>query len=31
MFSDPQFRNRLQECEDGPSIHQLFYEWNAAA
>ena len=31
MFSDSQFRNRLQECEDGPSIHQLFYEWNAAA
>lgn len=31
MFSDPQFRNRLQECEDAPSIHQLFYEWNAAA
>ncbi|HCI13846.1 MAG: PTS sugar transporter subunit IIA [Gallionellales bacterium GWA2_60_142] len=31
MFSDQQFRNRLQECEDGPSIHQLFYEWNAAA
>lgn len=31
MFSDSQFRNRLHACEDAPSIHQLFYEWNAAA
>ncbi|MDD2722079.1 MAG: PTS IIA-like nitrogen regulatory protein PtsN [Gallionella sp.] len=29
MFSDSQFRNRLQECRDGASIHQLFHDWNA--
>lgn len=31
MFSDAQFRNRLLACEDGASIHQLFYDWNSTA
>ncbi len=31
MFSDIQFRQRLQNCEDGASIHQLFCGWNSAA
>ena len=31
MFSDPAFRNRLNECPDNSSIHQLFYEWNSQA
>ncbi len=30
MFSDQQFRNRLLACEDGASIHQLFYDWSGA-
>ncbi len=29
MFSDSQFRNRLQECSDAASIHQMFYDWKA--
>lgn len=31
MFSDSQFRNRLLECEDSSSIHQLFYDWGTLA
>jgi len=31
MFSDTQFRNRLLECEDSSSIHQLFYDWKSRA
>ncbi len=27
MFSDSQFRNRLNACEDAASIHQLFFDW----
>lgn len=27
MFSDNDFRNRLNACEDAASIHQLFYDW----
>lgn len=30
MFSDSQFRNRLNEFEDAASIHQLFYDWKAS-
>lgn len=30
MFSDTDFRNRLQVCEDELSIHQLFYDWNGS-
>lgn len=29
MFSDSDFRNRLLECTDVASIHQLFYDWNS--
>jgi PTS system nitrogen regulatory IIA component len=29
MFSDQQFRNRLNACNDAASIHQLFYDWQA--
>lgn len=31
MFSDSQFRDRLQQCQDGASIHQLFHDWNVQA
>lgn len=31
MFSDAQFRNRLLECRDSASIHQMFYDWNSKA
>jgi len=31
MFSDQQFRDRLLACEDGASIHQLFYGWDSKA
>ncbi|HCJ51825.1 MAG: PTS sugar transporter subunit IIA [Gallionellales bacterium CG_4_10_14_3_um_filter_54_96] len=31
MFSDTLFRNRLLECADSASIHQLFYDWNTKA
>lgn len=27
MFSDSQFRNRLNACEDAAGIHQLFFDW----
>jgi len=27
MFSDSQFRTRLNSCEDAASIHQLFFDW----
>jgi len=30
MFSDSQFRNRLNACEDASSIHQIFYDWQQA-
>lgn len=29
MFSDQQFRDRLQACEDEAGIHRLFNEWQA--
>lgn len=29
MFSDNQFRNRLLECTNAASIHQMFYDWKA--
>ena len=31
MFSDPQFRDQLNACNDPAAIHQLFYRWNTAA
>lgn len=31
MFSDTQFRNRLLTCADSACIHQMFYDWHAAA
>lgn len=31
MFSDTQFRQRLQDCQDGASIYQLFCDWNSVA
>lgn len=29
MFSDPQFRSRLQACQDEADIYQIFRDWNA--
>ncbi|MBW8077238.1 MAG: PTS IIA-like nitrogen regulatory protein PtsN [Gallionella sp.] len=31
MFSDTQFREQLNACNDPAAIHQLFYHWNATA
>ena len=31
MFSDPQFRDQLNACNDPAAIHQLFYHWNTTA
>ncbi len=31
MFSDSQFREQLNACNDPAAIHQLFYHWNTAA
>ncbi|NNM80074.1 MAG: PTS IIA-like nitrogen regulatory protein PtsN [Gallionella sp.] len=31
MFSDAQFREQLNACNDPAAIHQLFYHWNATA
>ena len=31
MFSDVQFREQLNACNDPAAIHQLFYHWNATA
>ncbi len=31
MFSDTQFRDRLNACEDAASIHRLLVGWNSAA
>jgi len=30
MFSDQQFRNRLNDCENSACVHQLFYDWKSA-
>jgi len=31
MFSDVDFRKKLQECNDVMVIHQMFCDWNSAA
>lgn len=31
MFSDSDFRDKLNACEDSAEIHRLFCEWNGAA
>ncbi|OGT17379.1 MAG: PTS sugar transporter subunit IIA [Gallionellales bacterium RIFOXYB12_FULL_54_9] len=31
MFSDADFRKKLQECTDVNTIHQMFFDWNGAA
>lgn len=31
MFSDPEFREQLNACDDSAAIYQLFFNWNAAA
>lgn len=30
MFSNPVFRQRIEDCQDAASIHQLFYDWKPA-
>ena len=27
MFSDSQFRNRMNTCEDAASIYRMFFDW----